>query len=400
MGPPLGRHLINNPIRKFDFVQKLEWFLIAAVVMILVIRTQLWLTNYPQLGGSGLHIAHLLYGGIFMAVAIWISLIYLNRRAASVAAILGGIGFGFFIDELGKFITEDNDYFFKPAAGIIYLIFIVMFLIIRELSRRQRLDQRTALANALAFLPATVTGEFRRGEYEAAVQLLDRADQNDPLVGQSRRYFEQVRLAPTEPPSRLSRWASKQHRRIKTLTERPRFETLVILVVIAWAVLSMMGAAAIEIDIGGANDGTAVPGESTSLSAALRSVSILVSVGFVAVGVLRMHRKQHQRAYHAFGLALLVSIFFTRFFSFLDSQFSAVFGLADRPAALRGDHRTGQPGQPEKGQVRRPRRCRAGQRSEWSRWRRRSARIVDPGRRWPPRLTPTPRATCSCCGRR
>ncbi len=39
----------------------------------------------PELGGHGLHIAHLLWGG-------------------------------FFIDELGKFITQDNDYFFKPAA--------------------------------------------------------------------------------------------------------------------------------------------------------------------------------------------------------------------------------------------------------------------------------------------
>ena len=63
--------------------------------MILVIRTQLWLTNYPQLGGGGLHIAHLLWGGLFMMIAIWCSLIYLNRTARTVTAILGGIGFGF-----------------------------------------------------------------------------------------------------------------------------------------------------------------------------------------------------------------------------------------------------------------------------------------------------------------
>ncbi len=321
------KHLVNNPIRSYDFVQKLEWFLISAVTMILVIRTQLWLTNYPQLGGGGLHIAHLLYGGIFMALAIWISLIYLNRWARVVSAILGGIGFGFFIDELGKFVTADNDYFFKPAAGIIYLIFIVMFLVIRELSRRQLLDQRTALANALSFLPSTVTGEFRRNEYEVATQLLDRADQSDPLVEQSRRYFDQVAIAPTRPPSRLSRWASAQHRRITAFTERPHFEGLVIVAMVVWALLSMLGAAAIEIDIGNTNDGASVPGEETSLTASLRSVSILVSVGFVAVGVLRMRRGQHQRAYRAFSLALLVSIFVTRFFSFLDSQFAAVFGL-------------------------------------------------------------------------
>lgn len=322
------RHLIDNPIRRYDFVEKLEWFLVSAVAMILIIRTQLWLTNYPQLGGNGLHIAHLLYGGFFMAVAIWISLIYLNRRARSVAAILGGVGFGFFIDELGKFITEDNDYFFKPAAGIIYVIFIVMFLVIRELSRRQTLDQRTALANALAFLPSTVTGEFRRGEYETATQLLDRADQDDPLVEQSRRYFDRVAIAPNQPPSRLSQWASRQHRRITTLTERPNFGETVIAIIVVWAFLSMLGAAAIEINIGDINDDSPVGGEQTGLTASLRSIAILVSVGFVAVGVLRMRRGQHQRAYRSFSLALLVSIFVTRFFSFLDSQFAAVFGLA------------------------------------------------------------------------
>ena len=322
------KHLVNNPVRRYDTVQKLEWFQISAVAMILIIRTQHWLTNYPQLGGSGLHIAHLLYGGIFMAVAIWISLIYLNRWSRALSAILGGIGFGFFIDELGKFITEDNDYFFKPAAGIIYLIFIVMFLVIRELSRRQRLDQRTALANALAFLPSTQTGEFRRSEYEAATQLLDRADQGDPLVEQSRRYFDQVAIAPTRPPSRLSRWVSAQHRRITALTEKPRFGDALIVVIVVWALLSMGSAAAIEVNVGDVSDGASVPGEQTSLTASLRSISILVSVGFVVVGVLRMRRGQHQRAYRAFSLALLVSIFITRFFSFLDSQFAAVFGLA------------------------------------------------------------------------
>ena len=91
--------LVNNPITRFDFVQKLEWFLLSAVLMILVIRTQLWLTNYPQLGGGGLHIAHLLWGGLFMMIAIWCSLIYLNRTARTVTAILGGIGLG---DQIGE----------------------------------------------------------------------------------------------------------------------------------------------------------------------------------------------------------------------------------------------------------------------------------------------------------
>jgi hypothetical protein len=320
------RHLINNPVRKYDFVEKLELFLVLSVATILVIRTQLWLTNYPQLGGNGLHIAHLLYGGIFMAIAIWISLTYMNRRTRNVTAILGGIGFGFFIDELGKFITADNNYFFKPAAGIIYLVFIVMFLAIREMSRRQKLDPRTALANALAFLPSTVIGDFRRSDLEVAGELLDRADPGDPLVAQTRSALEKASVEPSRPPSRVEAWLARQNRRITVLTEKPWFGRAVITVIVIWAALSLLTAAAIEINFGNVDDG-AVAGEDSSLSTILRTLSILVSVGFVSVGVVRMLRGEHQRAYRGFTQALLVSIFVTRFFSFLDVQFAAVFGL-------------------------------------------------------------------------
>lgn len=320
--------LINNPVRRYDFVQKLEWFLISAVVMILVIRTQLWLTNYPQLGGGGLHIAHLLYGGIFMLIAIWAGLIYLNRGGRSVSAIVGGIGFGFFIDELGKFITSDNNYFFKPAAGIIYIVFIVLFLIIRELSRRQVLDQRTALANAMAFLPATVMGEFREEDSRIAHQLLDQADQSDPRVAETRVFFKRAALALTKAPSRLALFVERWHNRITEVTRKPGFGRWVITIVIVWGALSLLGILDLQFDFGLEDQsGNKVPAGSADFLSIARSLSILTSVVFVGIGVIKMRRNERQAAYSNFGRALLVSIFVTRVFSFVEAQFGAVFGL-------------------------------------------------------------------------
>ena len=320
--------LIDNPIRRYDFVQKLEWFLIASVTMILVIRTQLWLTNYPQLGGNGLHIAHLLYGGIFMLISIWIGLIYLNRGGRTASAIIGGIGFGFFIDELGKFITSDNNYFYKPAAGIIYIVFIILFLVTRELSRRQVLDQETALANAMAFLPATVSGEFRRDELEVANQLLDQSDPDDPRVTRIRGYFRDAALAPDKRPSRIAQAIDRIHRRITAITEQPNFGKWVIRVVVAWGVISLLGIIDLQYDLGiETQTSDDVPNQSVDFLSVARTLSILTSVIMIAIGVYKMLKDEHQAAYSWFGRAFLVSIFVTRVFSFVEAQFGAVFGL-------------------------------------------------------------------------
>jgi hypothetical protein len=56
--------------RAVDMGSLLDTVMIFAVATILIIRTHLWLTNYPQLGGNGLHIAHLLWGGLGMLIAI------------------------------------------------------------------------------------------------------------------------------------------------------------------------------------------------------------------------------------------------------------------------------------------------------------------------------------------
>ncbi len=321
--------LVNNPIRRYDSVQKLEWFLLAAITTILVIRTQLWLTNYPQLGGGGLHIAHLLYGGIFMLIAIWFTLINLNRWAHTTTAVLGGVGFGFFIDELGKFITSDNNYFFKPAAGIIYIVFIILFLVMRELSRRQRLDTQTALANALNFLPQTVTGEFRKEELEFATAMLDQSDQDDPRVALTRKYLDQAVLAPTKPRSKLSIRIQRVHAWITELTQEPSFRPWVMTIVIVWGVISLLGILDLQFDLGiQTQDDARVPHQSVDFLTVARTISILVSVVFVALGVNKMRKDDHQGAYTNFGRALLVSIFVTRVFSFVEAQFGAVFGLA------------------------------------------------------------------------
>src|SRR5512136_725927 len=103
--------------------------LLGFAASVILTRTFLELTGYPQLGSSQLHIAHVLWGGLLLYIAALLPLILVNRWALTTSAILNGIGVGLFIDEVGKFITRDNDYFYRPAAPIIYAFFLLSVLL-------------------------------------------------------------------------------------------------------------------------------------------------------------------------------------------------------------------------------------------------------------------------------
>ena len=143
-------------MRRSDGGELLERFLVSGIVSVLVIRWALALTGYPKLGGGGLHIAHMLWGGLLMLTAITLSLAFLGARVQRLSALLGGVGFGVFIDELGKFLTRDNNYFFRPTVGLIYAIFIILYLLFNSLSRVTRLTRREYELNALAQLEEAV----------------------------------------------------------------------------------------------------------------------------------------------------------------------------------------------------------------------------------------------------
>src|SRR5215469_4212448 len=139
-------------IRNIEAVSYRENFLVSAIVSIFVIRTYLHFAHYPKIGAGEFHIAHLLWGGFFMMAALLILLSFLNEKAAVISSIVGGIGFGSFIDELGKFITSDNNYFFQPTISLIYIIFVLLFLLARFIPKYRPSSQHKYLVNAMEMI--------------------------------------------------------------------------------------------------------------------------------------------------------------------------------------------------------------------------------------------------------
>ncbi len=111
--------------------------LVVAAFGVSVVATRAFLgaTGYPRLGGGEFHIAHVLIGGALLFAGGLIALISIDDRAIDAGALLIGAGVGLFIDEVGKFITSNNDYFFPVAAPIIYTVFmlvVILLLVVRE----------------------------------------------------------------------------------------------------------------------------------------------------------------------------------------------------------------------------------------------------------------------------
>ena len=171
-------------VRSIYVGRDLELFLVTAVATILIVRAALAATGWPQLGGGKIHFAHLLWGGLGMLIALILFMSMLGRLWKTLATLAAGIGFGLFIDELGKFITSDNDYFFQPTIAIIYVVFVVLLLVARTISRDVAVSPQSALVNVFDLAKEAVIRDMNETERADALTMLGRCDPADPIVGQ------------------------------------------------------------------------------------------------------------------------------------------------------------------------------------------------------------------------
>jgi hypothetical protein len=321
--------------RAFDIGPLLDTLMVCAVGTILLIRTDLWLTNYPQLGGHGLHIAHMLWGGLGMLIAIVLLVSFLSPAVRLVGAILGGIGLGFFIDELGKFLTSDNNYFFKPTAAIIYIFFIVFYLTARALQRRRDPTPREYLLNALELAKDAALGEMDEAERRRALAFLDRADQSDPAVEPLRMLLESVPVRAKPEPWAGRRLLIRTRERYRDLVQNRWFIRVVTVVFLAVGISTLIEIVGLVFNVEPRLRGQEI------FELGRRIASKHGDYGFVewanlvssfAAGVLVLWglfrlRRSRLAAYRMFERALLVDIFFTQVFVFIQSEFGACIGF-------------------------------------------------------------------------
>src|SRR4029453_5824946 len=132
--------------------------LVSCALTVALTRLLLVLTGYPQNRHSTFHLAHALWGGLALFLAAIMALVVHNRGAVVIVALLSGVGFGLFVDEVGKFITQKNDYFFPLAAPIVYASLLLILLLTEVVRRHQLRSPRAHLLAAISLSQTIADG--------------------------------------------------------------------------------------------------------------------------------------------------------------------------------------------------------------------------------------------------
>ena len=216
-----------------------------------------------------------------MFIAIVLLLRYWNPSMRRLAAFVGGMGFGLFIDELGKFITNNNDYFYKPTIAVIYVIFILIYLTFKSFAEVSELSETEIQANKLL--------------RQELGNTLDSSSRVLVFYDNVRKKFEKV------------------FNRI--LEARGIIPGLMVIFVVINLV--QLGS------VFGLFSKHVLLTESTSRFAV---IGAMLSGILVFFGVITLH-KSLSEAFLWFKRAVLVSIFITQIFLFYHSQLTAIWGL-------------------------------------------------------------------------
>jgi hypothetical protein len=176
------------PVKRQSAERYLLLMLVSFACTVVLTRLFLQATGYPQIGSGVLHVAHVLWGGLLLFAATLLTIIFANRWVYTLVALSGGIGVGLFIDEIGKFITQNNDYFFPFAAPIIYAFFLLSVLIYLQVRRPTKTDARVELYHALDQVMELIENDLDENEHADLEARLGR-------VIAAPQYPEQARLA-------------------------------------------------------------------------------------------------------------------------------------------------------------------------------------------------------------
>lgn len=324
---------IRTPVKRQGAETYLLLTLLSFAASVTITRLFLEITGYPQLGGGELHIAHVLWGGLLLFAAAILPLILANRWVYIAAALLAGTGVGLFIDEVGKFITQSNNYFYPGAAPIIYVFFLLTVLVYLRIRRPPPPQARAQLYQALEELQEVLDHDLDPQEHlrlRARLQSIA-IDAEHPdqarLATMLLEYLshQELYLAP-ELPGFWRRWLLRWQAFEQRYVRRASLRAVLVgglggLAVVSIAQVSRFAAARLAPEI--AVTGLAGPYWFTA-RLALEAIAAFMLLGSAILLLLRQVARGLQVSY----FALLLSLTTVNLLVFYFDQFSTIIPAA------------------------------------------------------------------------
>ena len=291
---------------------------LAGIATVLITRAYLAATGYPRIGGGGIHIGHVVWGGLLMIAALTVALVWAGDRARVWTALLGGVGIGLFVDEVGKYLTTTNDYFYRPAAAIIYLVFAALLvmaaLLGRDTAGSSAADESERLAGAAQIAATGLVSGLTPEERDHATRLLDGCpDQDRDAV------LRLLAQAQHRDPGLLTRLIERVRDWAEWVAGLRWTETVVFLLLI----LSRVIVAIVFITQAAGGKPHSTDAGAITASAFTRGASAVLTIAAVIMRV----KGRRLTAYRLAKTAILLDLIVTEVFNFHDSQFGAVAEL-------------------------------------------------------------------------
>jgi hypothetical protein len=236
-----------RPVKRYRSERYVLTSLITFALSVLAVRMILKLSGYAQIGNDTVHIGHVLWGGLALFAGALLLLTLANRWALTAGAVLSGGGVGLFIDEVGKFITQSNNYFTPAAAPIIYALFLATVLVYLRVRKPPGQDVRGEMYRALEQISGVLDREMTRHDLYVLRRRLRslRVSAGDEatrrLAGAMLEFVDAQAPQMVEPkPGAVQRWSSAVRSWAQRISTRSRLRVALAIVLLGLGLYSVL----------------------------------------------------------------------------------------------------------------------------------------------------------------
>lgn len=328
-------------MRRIEFRKEaseyVAWIMVWGVVSLLGVRLYLSLMDWPIVGGKVWHIAHILWGGLGMLIGGLVNFLFYGKRAKKISATITGLGLGLFMDEAGKFLSRDNDYFFQPAVMVMYVLFVILFLIYKYAERHQIKSEATLLHSILEDFEDIIREDLTKKEKEKIIERIEKLSKSENKIYLKvydglKSIVENVDVKESKKNNKLAlNYGNSKGWLIRKVLNKRYFKATLLLFagiyVIRWiydaGVVMLTDQKLFDVFLGDYNYFLSVDGWFLGAKVVFDGITAIL----LGLGIQAMLFGKRKRALLMFEYGILVNIFLSSVFRFYFEQFAGLVDL-------------------------------------------------------------------------